>query len=173
MDRVTFFFGGGEPVARILVVGSLAYIALIFILRITGKRTLARMNAFDFIVTVALGASFGRILIARSVAVVEAIAAFALLALLQLTVTTLQIPAVQSRRHRAALPSLLSETIPPRYHAAPADHGGGAQGLMIHPISVAPMRRAVRLVGIAEVCFIPEIGGPGGATNERALDRGS
>jgi uncharacterized membrane protein YcaP (DUF421 family) len=83
VDRVTFFFGGWEPVARVLVVGTCAYVALILLLRVSGKRTLARMNAFDFLVTVALGAAFGRILTARSVALVEALAAFALLILLQ------------------------------------------------------------------------------------------
>jgi uncharacterized membrane protein YcaP (DUF421 family) len=40
----------------VLVVGILAYFALI-IIRISGKRTLAAMNIFDFIVTVALGST--------------------------------------------------------------------------------------------------------------------
>ena len=91
MDRVTFFFGGWEPVARILVVGPLAYAALVLLLRISGKRTLARMNAFDFIVTVAIGAVFGRVVTARSVALAEAVAAFALLVILQYIMSALQI----------------------------------------------------------------------------------
>lgn len=45
---------------RILVVGPLAYLLLIVILRISGKRTLARMNAFDFVVTVVLGRPWRR-----------------------------------------------------------------------------------------------------------------
>ena len=49
------------------------------------------MNAFDFFVTVALGASFGRILTARGVALVEAVAAFARLVSLQYAVTWLQV----------------------------------------------------------------------------------
>lgn len=57
MEQVTFSFGEWEPVLRIVVVGTIAYAALVFIVRATGTRTLARMNSFDFIVTVAIGAS--------------------------------------------------------------------------------------------------------------------
>ena len=49
------FFNGWEGIARTLVIGVLAYLALILTLRISGKRTLSKMNAFDLIVTVALG----------------------------------------------------------------------------------------------------------------------
>ncbi len=107
MSQATFFFGGWEPVARVLVVGSLAYTALVLLLRISGKRTLVQMNAFDFVVTVALGASFGRILTARSVALVEAVTAFALLILLQFVVTALQIRVPWFARAITAPPSLL------------------------------------------------------------------
>lgn len=107
MDDVTFFFGGWEPVARVLVVGTLAYVAMVLLLRVTGKRTLAQMNAFDFIVTVALGASFGRILTARSVALVEAISAFALLIFLQYAVTWIQIRSPRFAGTVTAPPTLL------------------------------------------------------------------
>lgn len=39
------------------------YIVALFLLRLSGKRTLLRMNAFDFIITVSLGAVFGNTLI--------------------------------------------------------------------------------------------------------------
>lgn len=90
MDNVTFFFGGWEPLLRIVMVGTAAYAALVLILRASGTRTLAQMNAFDFIVTVAIGASFGRILTARGVALSEAVTAFALLVALQYLVTWLK-----------------------------------------------------------------------------------
>ena len=47
-------FDGWEGVARVLVVGTIAYVALVVLLRVTGKRTLSKMNAFDLVVTVAL-----------------------------------------------------------------------------------------------------------------------
>jgi uncharacterized membrane protein YcaP (DUF421 family) len=49
------------------------------------------MNAFDFIVTVAIGSVFGRALTAKTVALAEAVVAFALLVTLQYLVTWIQI----------------------------------------------------------------------------------
>lgn len=83
MDKTIFFWSGFEPVLRILVVGTLGYIALVMILKISGKRTLAKMNAFDFIITVTIGSAFGRVLTAKSVSITEAVTAFILLAILQ------------------------------------------------------------------------------------------
>jgi uncharacterized membrane protein YcaP (DUF421 family) len=107
MSDVTFLFGGWEPVARIVVVGSLAYLAMVVLLRVSGKRTLAQMNAFEFIITVALGASFGRILTARNVALVEAVTAFALLVALQFVVTWLKVRSPGFARIVTAPPALL------------------------------------------------------------------
>lgn len=44
-----------------LVIGVLAYASLILLLRASGKRTLSKMNAFDFIVTVALGSTLASV----------------------------------------------------------------------------------------------------------------
>lgn len=54
------FFDGWSDLLRILVVGSLAYAGLVGFLRVSGKRTLAKMNAFDLVVTVALGSTLPR-----------------------------------------------------------------------------------------------------------------
>jgi len=51
MDKVVFFYGGIEPLIRIVVVGTLAYASLLILLRISGKRALAQLNAFDFVIT--------------------------------------------------------------------------------------------------------------------------
>ena len=107
MDRVTFFFGGWEPIARIIVVGTLAYVALLLLQRATGKRTLGKMNAFDFLITVSLGASFGRILTARSVALAEAVTAFALLVVLQFVVAAVRVRSRSFDQVVTAAPSLL------------------------------------------------------------------
>src|SRR5690606_2200503 len=83
MDKLDFYWNGFEPLLRILIVGTLAYLALIFILRVSGKRTLAKMNAFDFIITVTIGSALGRILTAKEVSVSEAVTALFLLVFLQ------------------------------------------------------------------------------------------
>ncbi len=81
------FFSGWESLFRTLVVGVLTYVALIAILRITGKRTLSKMNAFDLVVTVALGSTLATVLLTKDVAFADGVLAFALLIGLQFTVT--------------------------------------------------------------------------------------
>ncbi len=49
------FFDGWDDIYRILIVGVSSYAGIVFLLRISGKRTLAKWNSFDFIVTIALG----------------------------------------------------------------------------------------------------------------------
>ncbi len=90
MSEATFFFGGWEPIVRILVVGTLLYAGLLVLVRPTGVRTLSRMNAFDLVITIALGAAFGRALTASGVALAEALVALALLIMLQYAVSWAQ-----------------------------------------------------------------------------------
>ncbi len=77
------FFDSWQGIGRVIVVGTLAYAALITILRISGKRTLTKMNAFDLVVTMALGSTLATIVLSKDVALAEGVVAFALLAALQ------------------------------------------------------------------------------------------
>ena len=52
---------------------------VLLLLRVSGKRTLTRMNAFDLVVTVALGPTLATVLLTKSVALADGLAAFALL----------------------------------------------------------------------------------------------
>lgn len=81
------FFGGWQPVARTAIIGVLAYICLVIILRISGRRTLSKMNAFDFVVTVALGSTLATILLSKDVSLVQGVVALALLIGMQYIVT--------------------------------------------------------------------------------------
>ena len=81
------FFAGWEGLARTLIVGVLAYVALVAFLRLSGKRTLSKMNAFDLVVTVALGSTLATVLLNKGVALAEGALAFALLIGLQFAVT--------------------------------------------------------------------------------------
>jgi uncharacterized membrane protein YcaP (DUF421 family) len=83
MNDVQFLWDGWEPLARILVVGTLGYVWLVMLLRTTGPRNLAKMTPFDFVIAVTLGSAFGRVLTAQEVAVSDAVVAFALLVALQ------------------------------------------------------------------------------------------
>lgn len=77
------FFDSWSESARVPIVGVLAYVALVLILRVSGKRTLSKMNAFDFVVTVALGSTLATILLNEDVSLAEGVTALALLVGLQ------------------------------------------------------------------------------------------
>lgn len=79
-------FGSLYGLLRVLVVGPLAYLLLIAVLRVSGKRTLAKMNAFDFVVTVALGSTLATVLLSKDVALAEGVLAFVVLAALQFVI---------------------------------------------------------------------------------------
>lgn len=78
-------------IGRVLVVGTLAYLSLVLLLRIFGKRTLTKLNAFDLVVTVALGSTLATVLLNKSVALVEGVVALALLIGLQFGATWLSV----------------------------------------------------------------------------------
>lgn len=80
---VYMWFDAWGDVARVLLVGSAAYVTLIVVLRISGKRTLAKLNAFDLVVTVAVGSTLATILLNSDVSFVEGVTALVLLAALQ------------------------------------------------------------------------------------------
>jgi uncharacterized membrane protein YcaP (DUF421 family) len=66
-----------------LVATPIACIALLVVLRIAGKRTLAKMTAYGLTITVAFGSVFASVLLDRSVPLLEGAVAFAVLAGLQ------------------------------------------------------------------------------------------
>ena len=77
------FIGDAYSFPRVLIVGTLAYLLMVFVLRVSGKRSLSKMNSFDFIVTVALGSVLATILTDANLALLDGILAFSLLLFLQ------------------------------------------------------------------------------------------
>ena len=78
-------------VLRVLLVGPLAYAVLILLLRASGKRTLAKLNAFDLIVTVALGSTLASVLLSKTVPLAEGITGMLVLVGLQYVVAWLAV----------------------------------------------------------------------------------
>jgi uncharacterized membrane protein YcaP (DUF421 family) len=78
-------FDNFQGLLRVIRAGSLAYVAVSTVLRFSAKRTLAKMNAFDLVVTVALGSTLTTVLLTQDVALLEGILALAIQALLQFT----------------------------------------------------------------------------------------
>lgn len=104
------FFESWFSLLRVIIVGSLAYGALIFWLRIFGKRTLSKWNAFDFVVTIALGSTLATVLLSKDVVLIEGIAAFLLLIGLQFIITWLSVRFRFVQRLIKAEPTLLLRT---------------------------------------------------------------
>lgn len=101
------YFDNVFGLVRVVLVGAPAYVALILLLRISGKRTLSKMNAFDLVVTVAIGSTFATLILSEDVALAEGVTAFALLVGLQFAVTWLSVRSETVARMVKAEPSLL------------------------------------------------------------------
>ena len=92
---------------RVVVAGTCAYGALVLLLRVSGKRTLSKMNAFDLVVTIALGSTLATVLLARDVALAEGVTALGLLIFLQYIITWLSVRSQGVSRLVKAEPRLL------------------------------------------------------------------
>lgn len=92
------WFDSWSDIWRVLLVGPASYAAVVLVLRTSGKRTLSKLNAFDLVVTVALGSTLATIFLSKDVSWTEGVVALAVLALLQLlvAVVTSRLPAVRS-----------------------------------------------------------------------------
>ncbi|GAA1329418.1 DUF421 domain-containing protein [Saccharothrix algeriensis] len=101
------FFDSWSGLLRVVVVGVCAYAALVVLLRLSGKRTLAKMNAFDLVVTVALGSTLATVLLTSDVALVEGVLALALLIGAQFAVAWTSVRLGLVRRAVKSTPTLL------------------------------------------------------------------
>jgi uncharacterized membrane protein YcaP (DUF421 family) len=91
-------FDRWSDVGRVLAMGAAAYTAMVIVLRCSGKRTLAKLNAFDLVVTVALGSVLATIALSSDVSFVEGVAAIALLISAQWVVSWLSVHTTFIRR---------------------------------------------------------------------------
>jgi|SRR5690625_4350637 len=78
-----------SAVSHIFTVGPLAYLAMIVLLRVSGKRALSKMNAFDFVVTVALGSILATVVLDEQVSLLEGVVAISVLLVGQFVITFL------------------------------------------------------------------------------------
>lgn len=73
------FFDDWSGIGRVLIATLVAYGALIFLLQLSGKRTLAKMTAFDFVVTIAVGSVLANIALSKSTPFMEGMTALVVL----------------------------------------------------------------------------------------------
>jgi uncharacterized membrane protein YcaP (DUF421 family) len=108
MNWSEMFFQNWEGIVRTLIVGALAYITLVLFLRVSGKRTLAKLNAFDLVVTIALGSTLSAVLLQESIALAEGATAFAVLIVLQYVVAWASVRSSRFASIIRAEPALLA-----------------------------------------------------------------
>ncbi|MCD1633826.1 DUF421 domain-containing protein [Martelella mediterranea] len=101
------FFESWNGIIRVLVVGGAAYLALVLMLRISGQRTLTKLNAFDLVVTVALGSVLATVMLSKSVPLAEGILALAVLIFLQFAITWLSVRSSAVSRMIKSEPALV------------------------------------------------------------------
>lgn len=128
------------------MVGIVAYGALIFLLRISGKRTLSKMNAFDFIVTIALGSTLATVMLNKQIALAEGSLAFALLIGLQFVVTWTSVRIRWVKKLVTGEPSMLlyrGELLP--------------EALRLTRVTEEEIRAAVRSAGISDLAEVEAV----------------
>jgi uncharacterized membrane protein YcaP (DUF421 family) len=140
------WFDSWADVARIVLVGAAAYVVLVVVLRVSGKRTLSQLNAFDFVVTVALGSTLATILLSAEVSFTEGITALGLLAGLQFLVATISAHRPSSRAALTSRPVLLL-----------ADGAIRHEALKRNRLTESELRQAVRMQGTGDLSHVKAV----------------
>jgi uncharacterized membrane protein YcaP (DUF421 family) len=134
------FFDNWADIVRILIVGGSAYAITLVFHRVSGKRTLSKLNAFDLVVTVALGSTLANILLSQSVSLAEGATALGLLIGLQFLVTWLSVRSKLFSRAIKSEPTLLVR-----------DGEMLRQVMRRERVVPAEIRQAVRTAGLSDV----------------------
>lgn len=140
------WFDDWPAILRILLVGTAAYAVLVLVLRVSGKRTLGQLNAFDFIVTVSLGSVLATILLSSTVTWSEGVTALALLAGLQFLVAWIAARWPGARAFFTAQPTLLLWDGQVRH-----------EDLRRHRLTESELRQAVRMQGSGDLSQVKAV----------------
>ena len=83
-----FWSAGGGSTLRVVLTAPIAYAGLVALLRVSGKRSVAKLSAFDLVVTVALGSMLASIVLSPETALAEGVAGIGVLVTLQWVVAS-------------------------------------------------------------------------------------
>jgi uncharacterized membrane protein YcaP (DUF421 family) len=140
------WFDSWSDLTRVAVIGASAYVTVVVVLRLTGKRTLAKLNAFDLVVTVALGSTLATILLSTDVSWTEGALGLLVLALLQTGVAWVTVRRPELRQAVTARPSLLL-----------ADGRLRPAALRAERVTEGEVRQAVRASGYGDLSSIAAV----------------
>ncbi|PRY87084.1 DUF421 domain-containing protein [Mongoliibacter ruber] len=102
-----FWFDSWESMLRVIFITPLAYTAMVLLLRISGKRTLSKMNSFDFIVTIALGSTLAAVALNKNIPLADGIMAIFLFIAFQFILTWLSVRIKAVKTLITSRPSLI------------------------------------------------------------------
>jgi len=89
VEKAKIFFDSWEKLGHLAILALLSYVALVVLLRLSGKRTLAKMNVFDFVFVVALGSTLASTILNADTTLADGVAAFIALMALQILLSWL------------------------------------------------------------------------------------
>lgn len=101
------FFQGWNTVYKTIILSILTYIAIITILRLSGKRTLSSFNAFDFLITVTIGSISSSTILSNNTKFIDGISAIITLVILQYIVAKISVYSKTFSKVIKADPTLL------------------------------------------------------------------
>lgn len=91
ISEANTFFDGWEKVARVAVLSICAYVGLVVMLRASGKRTLTKLNVYDFVFVVALGSVLAATVLTPQITLAEGLVATAVLIAMQYLLSYLSV----------------------------------------------------------------------------------
>jgi uncharacterized membrane protein YcaP (DUF421 family) len=89
MAHPPYFFESWYNVIRTVTLSIIGFAALMILLRGSGKRTLSKLNAFDFVFVVAVGSVFASTIISKDITLVEGVASMTTLIVIQVILAEL------------------------------------------------------------------------------------
>ena len=101
------FFDGWYNIGRAFTLSVIGFLSLIALLRVSGKRTLSKLNVFDFVFVVAVGSVFSASIMEKDVTLLEGIAALATLVGMQIGIAKLAARSALAERIINGEPALL------------------------------------------------------------------
>lgn len=140
------FFSSWNDLGRTALMGVLAYGAMVVLLRVSGKRTLSKMNAFDLIVTVALGSTLATIILSKDSSLAQGTVAIAVLVGMQYLLTYLSVRSAAVSQLIKSEPTLL-------FHRGTFLH----QAMRRERVVEDEIRAAVRAQGVSDLSQIEAV----------------
>ena len=101
------FFNDWNTLGETVILATLAYIGIVLFLRISGKRTLSQMDAFDLVVTVAVGSILATVILDEKVVLLQGMTAILVLIIMQVIASWLSIKSDPMQKIIKADPTLL------------------------------------------------------------------